>query len=293
MSGYLLKPASADALARIDWSEGYLEPGETVVEDMGWSIVPGTGNGDAAVISQAVEPRASVAQIAKGVPGRVYQVCARARTSLGAVDCRVRFRGRGGSMNLVELTAPGSAAIPVAAFRDHLQMGRGFADDGGQDALLEAYLRAAIAAVEARTGKIVLEKQLSWELTRWHACDRQGLPVGPISRIDSLVLITAAGTETLVDPVVYRLRKDLYRPEIQAGSLPTIPSGGSVRITFAAGFGPDWGDVPPDLAQAVFMLAASNYEARAGEHGKGATMPFSVLALIERYKTVRLLGDVL
>lgn len=196
-------------------------------------------------------------------------------------------------MNLIELTTPLSAAIPIGDFTDHLKLGSGFADDGSQDSLLEGYLRAAISAIEGRTGKVLLQKDYSWELTRWYAPGRQGLPVGPVSGVSAVTLVTAGGADTVVDPAAYTLRKDLFRPELSAGALPSIPTNGMVRIDFTAGFGPAWSDVPPDLAQAVFLLAASNYEARSEAHGAGGTMPFGVLALIERYKTVRLLGDLL
>ena len=196
-------------------------------------------------------------------------------------------------MNLTELTAPPPAAIPVRDFADHLRLGSGFADEGAEDALLEAYLRAAIAAIEARTGKVLLEREFNWDLTRWFAPDRQGLPVGPVNEVTALALFARDGTEVAVDPASFTLRRDLFRPELVAAALPAIPYGGLVRIQFRAGFGPGWSDVPADLAQAVMMLAAENYEARSDRHGAGASMPFGVLALIERYKTVRLLGDVL
>ena len=196
-------------------------------------------------------------------------------------------------MNLTELTTTPVAAMPVRAFADHLRLGTGFADEGAQDGVLEGYLRAAIAAVEGRTGKVLLARDFEWELTRWYAPDRQGLPVGPVSAVSAVTMIGADGAETAVAADRWRLRPDLYRPEIVARPLPTIPSGGWVRISFTAGFGAGWSEVPADLRQAVFMLAAENYEARAELHGRGATMPFSVLGLIERYRTVRLLGDVL
>lgn len=196
-------------------------------------------------------------------------------------------------MNLTELTAVPAGAIPVADFADHLRLASGFADAGGEDALLEGYLRAAIAAIEGRTGKVLLEKRFSWELTRWYAPDRQGLPVGPVSAVGGIVLVARDGSETPVDPGLYELRKDLFRPELRAAMLPAIPYGGQARVEFTAGFGADWASVPPDLAQAVYLLAADNYETRTDREGRGATMPFGVLSLIERYKTVRLLGDLL
>ena len=52
-------------------------------------------------------------------------------------------------MMLVEETTVPMSALPVAEFKDHLRLGSGFSDDGIQDALLDAHLRAAMAAIEA------------------------------------------------------------------------------------------------------------------------------------------------
>ena len=56
-------------------------------------------------------------------------------------------------MMLIEETAVPLAALPLAEFKAHLRLGTGFADDDIQDPVLESFLRAAMAAIEARTGK--------------------------------------------------------------------------------------------------------------------------------------------
>lgn len=195
-------------------------------------------------------------------------------------------------MNLTELSSPSAASLPVRALADQLRLGSGFADDGTLDPLLEALLDAAIAAIEARIGKVLLEKTYALEVTRWLRSDRYGLPLGPVSAINAVTLIDSQGRETSVEADRYTLWPDLYRPEIRASALPTIPTRGAVRIAFVAGFGPNWGDLPSDLQHAVLMLAASYYQNRAGAGSGDAFLPFGVLALIERYRTVRLTGDV-
>jgi len=70
-------------------------------------------------------------------------------------------------MMLVEETTVPQSALPVATFKDHMQMGSGFSDDGIQDAVLEGFLRAALAAIEARTGKITIERTFSVTFTDW------------------------------------------------------------------------------------------------------------------------------
>lgn len=47
----------------------------------------------------------------------------------------------------------------MQALKDHLRLGSGFADDGMQDGLIEGYLRAAMAAIEGRIGKVLLARR--------------------------------------------------------------------------------------------------------------------------------------
>ena len=195
-------------------------------------------------------------------------------------------------MMLIELTGLSAAQLPLAGFKDHLRLGTGFADDGSQDALAEGYLRAAMAAVEARIGKSILSRDWRLTLERWRECDGQPLPIAPVSAILSVQMRDRDGAATVIDPARYRLVPDLQRPRLvgAGGLLPALPVGGSVEIEFTAGFGAGWSSVPPDLAQAVFLLAAQYHERRHESAEVPRAMPFGVMALIERWRTVRALG---
>lgn len=195
-------------------------------------------------------------------------------------------------MILVELTSVPTVVLPVAEFAAHLHLGTGFADDGSQDQVLEAYLRAAIAAIEVRIGKALIQRSFSWNLTAWRDGSAQNLPVAPVQQVSAVKLTDRSGLETLVDAEKYRLEKDSQRPRLVAntGTLPAVPLGGSVEIVFDAGFGAAWSDLPVDLAQAVFLLAAHYYDNRKGEGGRDELMPFGVMALIEAHRNVRLFG---
>lgn len=197
-------------------------------------------------------------------------------------------------MMLNELTAVEAAALPVAEFRDHLRLGTGFADLGAEDAALEAYLRAALAAIEGRTSKVLISRDFLLSLEAWRNDMAQPLPVAPVQAVTAVRLVTRDGDSLPVDPARYGLVQDLSRPRLMAvsGVLPAIPQAGRVDIEFSAGFGPAWSDLPVDLAQAVFLLAAQYYEARHDGAGAGAEMSFGVMALIERWRTVRLLGGI-
>jgi uncharacterized phiE125 gp8 family phage protein len=183
------------------------------------------------------------------------------------------------------------AALPVAEFRDHLRLGTGFADDAVQDGVLETCLRAALAAIEARTGKAILRREFRWSVSAWRDLARQALPLAPVAAITRLVIVDRTGAETVTAPERYALARDTHRPALVAQGflLPSIPVGGSAEITFTAGYGAAWAGVPADLRTAVFLLAASYYETRAGT-GNGSGFPAEVNALLPPYLQVRLFG---
>jgi len=72
------------------------------------------------------------------------------------------------------------------------------------------------------------------------------------------------------------------------GSLPVIPGHGYARITFEAGYGPTWDDVPGDLAQATLLLAGHFYEFRHAAEGRGVDIPMDVASLIAPHRMMRL-----
>jgi len=193
-------------------------------------------------------------------------------------------------MMLIERTAVPAAALPLARFKEHLRLGTGFSDDGTEDVLLEALLRAAMAAIEGRTGKALISREFTWVLGDWRGLDGQVLPVAPVAAVMEVRIVDRAEGVAVVAPTAYRIEPDTHRPSLAGNGtlLPTIPTGGRVEIDFEAGFGAAWEAVPPDLAQAVFLLAAHYHENRQETVlGQGA-MPFGVSALIERWRPLRL-----
>lgn len=193
-------------------------------------------------------------------------------------------------MMLVELTTIPPTALPVAAFKEYLRLGSGFSDDGLQDDALEGYLRASVAAIEARTGKILISRTFSWTIFAWRDSTRQPLPLAPVISILGVYATDDDNVETMLSATSWRLQPDHQRPVLlpRGSNLPTVPSGGNVRIEMQAGFGDDWANLPADLSEAVMMLAAHFYEYRHETPLKGHAMPYGVTALIERYRTVRM-----
>ncbi|WP_225026574.1 head-tail connector protein [Xinfangfangia pollutisoli] len=195
-------------------------------------------------------------------------------------------------MMLTEETAVPLAALPMDELKAHLRLGAGFALAPDQDGLLESHLRAAMAAIEGRTAKVLIERRFRWELDDWRDAGEQALPVAPVGALISVTLRDAAGDEVTVAPEAYRLIADLHRPRIagRGVALPSVPVEGAVALVFDAGFGPGWADVPADLRQAVLLLAAEFYEHRHDDGAAAPGLPFGVVALIERWRQVRILG---
>ena len=190
---------------------------------------------------------------------------------------------------LVEETPLPDAVLPLEALKAHMRLGSGFGSGDIEDGMIASFLRAAIAAIEARTGKAVLTRRFVLSVTEWHALDAHVLPVAPVETVVEVAQVDADGARTVIDPTAYRLQRDVQRPKLRAGgSLPSVPVGGVVDVIFEAGYSVDWLGVPADLQQAVLMLASHYYEYRHDTGLSGGCMPFGVSSLIERYRHLRL-----
>ncbi|SPF80834.1 head-tail connector protein [Pseudoprimorskyibacter insulae] len=181
-------------------------------------------------------------------------------------------------------------ALPVDALKAHLRMGSGFAEDAVQDEVLASFLRAALAAVEGRTGKVLIERGFTLRLEAWRDGVAEILPLAPVQSVTSVVLLDGDGAASTVADTVYRLVPDAHQPKIaaRAGRLPEPVSGGAIEVTFAAGFSTDFSGLPADLQQSVLLLAAHYYEYRDETALGDGCMPFGVTSLLARYRPMRL-----
>lgn len=194
-------------------------------------------------------------------------------------------------MDLTVLVPPDPAELPVAALRAQLRLGAGFADSASQDGELAGFLAAAVAVIEARTAKALVARTLRLVVDGWRWPDAQALPVAPVSAVQAVVVRDRDGVASAVDVGLWRLKTDRHRPQLVAAGvmLPQIPPGGRAEIDFVAGFGPHWAAVPAELAQAVLLLAAEYYHARAGVR---PDLPVAVAGLIAPWQPLRLTAGV-
>lgn len=184
---------------------------------------------------------------------------------------------------LIEEVSVPSSALPLAMLKEHLRLGSGFADDGMQDGLVESYLRAAIATIEGRIGKMLITRRFRWSMAGWRSGSEQALPAAPVGKV---VSVAVGGVAVAAER--YRLVCDVHRPKIVSTGF-MLPDGGDVEVVFEAGFG-EWSAVPADLVQAVMLLAAEYFEHRHEAGRRVAGLPMSVVTLIERWRIVRVLG---
>ena len=70
---------------------------------------------------------------------------------------------------LIEDTPIQDSALPLEAFKAHLRMGSGFGTEDLQDSVLLSFLRAAVAAIEVRTGKALFVRAFRWTVHGWRS----------------------------------------------------------------------------------------------------------------------------
>ncbi len=191
-------------------------------------------------------------------------------------------------MILHELTPLPDSILPLSAFKAHLRLGTGFGEEALQDAVLLAFLRASLAAIEARTNKALLTRDYEWRLNAWPRVVE--LPVAPVSTVSQVALVDQTGAETEVPEATYALAPDAHAPRLtpRAAVWPMMPSGGGAVIRFTAGMAATWDALPADLAQAVMLLAAHYYEYRDDTSLHAGCMPFGVASLLDRHRMPRL-----
>lgn len=193
-------------------------------------------------------------------------------------------------MMLVEEGQVPEAALPVDALKAHLRLGTGFDEESVQDGMLGSFLRAAMAAVEARTSKALITRGFVLTLNDLRDACSLALPLAPVDSVTEVTLVDAYGVASTIDPALYRLQRDSQTPRLlPRGSVLTRPPVNSVvEVRFRAGYGAAFTDLPGDLAQAIMLLAAHYYEYRDETSLGEGCMPFGVASLVARYRPLRL-----
>lgn len=191
-------------------------------------------------------------------------------------------------ITLTETTPPAALPVPAERLAEHLRLGAGFADPSGEAALLDLYLRAATAEVEARTAQALVRRGFRVTAAAWDRCGHLRLPVGPVATVAAFAF-TGGGAAVPVDPGLLALGPGRTRQRLTSrggGALPPIPAGRVAEIDVTAGHADGPAGVPADLAEAVLLLASRLYDDRAGAATAG--LPAAVAALLAPHRPLRL-----
>lgn len=188
--------------------------------------------------------------------------------------------------NLTVITPPAEEPVTLAAAKDFLRIGH-----DGEDDLVTRLIQSARARIEQEAGLALITQTLRVEWFAWPStlAGRGAiLPRRPVTSVTSVESINPAGDET---DHTNRFRLDCGRLGLRPWSQqPAIETGGSVAVTYEAGFGAG-SDVPEDLKEAILRLVGSLYAARAPsafEFGPGGALPAEVRAILEARREVRL-----
>ncbi len=184
---------------------------------------------------------------------------------------------------LEQLTPPAALAIPIETLAEHLHLNTA-APELDESDTLQRFIEAATATIERQIQTAFIMQTWRWTTATWCA----PLPLTPVAGIESVEVIDGAGEAVpwdgwfLIDASQQRVgtRKGQTRP--------SILKDGYAVITFTTGYGTGWTDIPPDLRQAITLLAAHYYEHRDAVDDQLAALPFGVISLIAPYRPIRL-----
>ncbi|MGB3406877.1 MAG: hypothetical protein WBA67_05225 [Jannaschia sp.] len=178
---------------------------------------------------------------------------------------------------VLETEALADEALPLAQLAAHMRLAEGYAAIPGQDERLRQRLRAAIATLERRLGKILIAREVVLTGTIGDAL-KIGLPIAPVQAVVR-VDVLHGGVATPLEGV--RIEQGGVSPCLV---LPRrVPSGASVHATLLAGWGA-WEAIPEPLAEAVLLTA------EALDAGEDTVVGAMVASLIAPFRLRRLGG---
>ena len=184
---------------------------------------------------------------------------------------------------LTQITPPAALPVPTDTLADHLRLNTA-APELDETVTLERLIRAATATVERRISGALIMQSWRWRLAAW----RSTLPLSPVAAIEGIEIVDGQGAATSWTGWVLGHSAPQRILTRTGESRPSIPVNGHAEITFTAGYGLGWTDVPEDLRHAVALLAAHYYENREAARDPLAPLPYGVGGLIAPYRPIRL-----
>lgn len=176
---------------------------------------------------------------------------------------------------LTRITAPATEPLTLDETKSYLRV-----DHDTEDALVTDLIVTARMTAENWLRRSLIDQ--SWKLG-YDDClpERVNLPMGPVTAITDVTIISRDGSQQLVDASAYALSSAknqlVFDTEVQ---------GFHIEIRYSAGYGSDGATIPAPLRQGMLCHMASLYEHR-GEVG-GNAIPEQAFTLYAPYREVLL-----
>lgn len=267
MIDWPVKAPAAVADYAIDWSSR-LAVGETLT---GHTVTVTGATKD----SDARTGNIVTVWLSGGVEGTLAKIVVRVTTSGGR------------TFEEMALLPIGGGPIDLARAKAHLRV-----DFDNEDALIAAYLAAAVGAVEKQTGRVLSPRALTQRFTGFpQRHERLTLWHDPVTAIVSVTYVDSNGAEIALDPAAYRSIEGepwSLLPPLGGGFPATDYRPDAVRVRYMAGYAA--GDCPPELQAAALMMLGHLYANRESVvTGTIATeLPLGVKALCAPFRRVML-----
>ena len=156
-------------------------------------------------------------------------------------------------------------------------------DHDDDDALIQAYIDAAVSAIDGPKGWL---DRATWtqtlEIRQDRFCDSIKLPYGPVQSVTSIIYVDDDGAEQTLATSVYQVSGD----EVVLAHDQSWPSlrgdKDGVRVRYVAGAD----EAPAAIMQALRLLVGQWYESREAVNVGNIVnaMPFAVDALLAPYR---------
>lgn len=162
-------------------------------------------------------------------------------------------------MGLVQTAKPQNLAVDLIQAKDHCELSP---SDTSHDAKMTRLVQAATADVERFTRRALITQ--SWRFTLREFRQRIYLPRPNLQSVTSVVYIDDDGDEITLSPSLYQVSTDAKPGYIEPAYNEEWPSVrpetiDAVQITYVAGFGNTYGDVPAEFQNAIYELTAFRF----------------------------------
>ena len=162
-------------------------------------------------------------------------------------------------------------------------------DTDDDDAIVAACIVAARQACESFTGRSLITQSWQLYLDQWPE-GPVTLPRPPVQAVTAINVYDETGVASALDVAGFWVdgASAPGRLIAKSATVLTYPGRrlGGIEITYDAGYGPGWNDVPQALRQGMMLAIADFYEHRSGETASG--LPPAIAALWQPYRVVRL-----